>query len=78
MRPASKLSPASPFKAPVARRQADGVLQLRYGGVEILDAERLRAWEFRAPHPKAAAKPIATRCSPAVVPPGNGYTCAPG
>lgn len=60
------------------RLEADGVLQLRYGGVEILDAERLRAWEFRAPHPKAAAKPIATRCSPAVVPPGNGYTCAPG
>ncbi|CUA94849.1 Crp/Fnr family transcriptional regulator [Thiomonas bhubaneswarensis] len=45
------------------RLQADGALQLRYGGVEILDPERLRAWEFRAAHPRGASK---------------SYTCAPG
>lgn len=31
------------------RLQANGALRLRYGGVEILDPERLRAWELDCP-----------------------------
>lgn len=34
------------------RLQADGVLHLRYGEVEILDAAKLRAWEFRTMNAK--------------------------
>ena len=34
----------------------NGVLHLRYGGVEILDTDRLRAWEFRGVSAKASEK----------------------
>ena len=49
------------------RLEADGVLQLRYGGVEILDTERLRSWEFRSLH----GRPIDKRQ------PSPDYGCAP-
>jgi len=38
------------------RLEADGVLHLRYGGVEILDLDKLRDWEFRCLNARAGAK----------------------
>lgn len=39
------------------RLEADGVLRLRYGGVEILDRDKLQAWEFRGLGTRGAAGP---------------------
>ena len=38
------------------RLEADGVLHLLYGGVEILDLDKLRAWEFRCLNARAGGK----------------------
>jgi CRP-like cAMP-binding protein len=38
------------------RLEADGVLHLQYGGVEILDQNKLRAWEFRCQNARTGAK----------------------
>ena len=38
------------------RLEADGVLHLRYGGVEILDTDKLRAWEFHSLNAKTSGK----------------------
>lgn len=39
------------------RLETDGVLRLQYGGVEILDQNKLRAWEFRCLNARNGAKP---------------------
>lgn len=60
------------------RLEADGVLHLRYGGVEILDADKLRAWEFRCLNAKTSEKSLLKR-RPTALPRSNGvadYFCA--
>ncbi|MGA8010296.1 MAG: Crp/Fnr family transcriptional regulator [Thiomonas sp.] len=63
------------------RLEADGVLLLRYGGVEVIDEDKLRDWEFRNMNSRAGPKlvhrandPVANQTTAASRLP---HTCAP-